>query len=299
MAGPRDPQGTSMTPIQFASLARFLKERSGLVLGEDKRYLAEARLGPVARARGIASLGALVDLLARGGDLDLAQAVTEAMTTNETYFFRDGAPFERLTEDVLPKLIAARACSSGQEAYSIAMLLAERAHLLKDWRVEIVATDLSSDVVNRAKEGLFSQFEVQRGLPIKLLLKHFTQEGDRWRIEPALRSQVQFRTLNLLRDFSALGRFDVVFCRNVLIYFDDAAKADVLERLARQIAEDGALMLGAAETTIGLTTRFQPSPGRGGVHCRTPEATERPATPSTIAAGGRSSLSVVGSAGWR
>ncbi|RXF75375.1 CheR family methyltransferase [Hansschlegelia zhihuaiae] len=299
-----------MTPIQFASLARFLKERSGLVLGEDKRYLAEARLGPVARSRGVASLGALVDLLARGGDLDLAQAVTEAMTTNETYFFRDGAPFQRLTEEVLPKLIAARAaekrlrfwsaaCSSGQEAYSLAMLLAERSHLLKDWRVEIVATDLSSDVVNRAKEGLFSQFEVQRGLPIKLLLKHFVQEGDRWRIEPALRQQVQFRTLNLLRDFSSLGRFDVVFCRNVLIYFDDVAKADVLERLSRQIAPDGALVLGAAETTIGLTTSFQPSPGRGGVHYRVPEKTERPVIAAAALAADRPPLSVVGSAGWR
>ncbi|MFC3694716.1 CheR family methyltransferase [Chenggangzhangella methanolivorans] len=265
-----------MTPAQFAFLAKFLKDRSGLVIGEDKRYLVEARLGPVAHQRGLASLSDLAAALARGADLDLAARVVEAMTTNETFFFRDGAPFTLFTDVMLPHLMAARArektlriwsaaCSSGQEPYSLAMLLAERKAQLAGWRVEIVATDLAGEVVERAKEGLFSQFEVQRGLPIKLLLKHFAQEGERWRIDAALRQMVHFRTLNLLRDFSALGRFDVVFCRNVLIYFDAETKADVLNRIAASMAPDGYLMVGSAEAPEAITRRFRAHPSRGGL----------------------------------
>lgn len=265
-----------MTPVQFAYLAKFLKDRSGLAIGEDKLYLVEARLGPIARQRGFAALADLVAKLSRGDDLDLAARVVEAMTTNETFFFRDGQPFATFSDVMLPHLMAARArerririwsaaCSSGQEAYSLAMLLADRKAQLDGWRVEIVATDLSSDVVERAKEGLFSQFEVQRGLPIKLLLKHFVQEGERWRIDRSLRQMVQFRTLNLLRDFSTLGRFDVVFCRNVLIYFDNATKTEVLNRIAASMAPDGYLMVGAAEAPDAQTRSFRAHPSRGGL----------------------------------
>ncbi len=265
-----------MTPVQFAFLARFLKDRSGLVVGEDKLYLVEARLGPIARQRGLGGLAELVGRLGRGDDLDLEARVVEAMTTNETFFFRDVAPFRLFADVMLPHLMAARArekrlriwsaaCSTGQEAYSLAMLLAERRVELAGWQVDIVATDLSGEVVERAREGLFTQFEVQRGLPIKLLLRHFSQEGERWRIDRTLRSMAQFRTLNLLRDFSALGRFDIVFCRNVLIYFDAATKVDVLDRIARSMAPDGYLMVGAAEAPEAVTRRFRAHPSRGGL----------------------------------
>lgn len=279
-----------MTPVQFAFLSKFLKERSGLVIGEDKLYLVEARLAPVARQRGLGGLADLVARLGRGDDLDLAAKVVEAMTTNETFFFRDGAPFTLFSGVILPHLMAARArekrlriwsaaCSSGQEAYSLAMLLADRKAELAGWQVDIVATDLSGEVVERAKDGLFTQFEVQRGLPIKLLLKHFAQEGERWRIDRSLRAMVQFRTLNLLRDFSALGRFDVVFCRNVLIYFDNATKIDVLNRIASSMAPDGYLMVGSAEAPEAMTRRFRAHPSRGGlcVPGETASATPAPA----------------------
>ncbi|GLK78589.1 CheR family methyltransferase [Methylopila turkensis] len=265
-----------MTPTEFAFLARFLKERSGIVIGEDKRYLVESRLGPIARKAGFASLSELTQRLMRGGDTALAQSVIEAMTTNETFFFRDGAPFTQFSDVLLPEFAKTRAaqkrvriwcaaCSTGQEPYSLAMLLDEKAAQFPGWRFEIVATDLASEVVDRARTGLFSQFEVQRGLPIKLLLKHFTQEGDRWRIAAKLRERVQFRTLNLLRDFSPLGQFDVVFCRNVLIYFDEPTKADILGRIGKQLAPDGALLLGSAETVLGLNAAFRPHPSHRGL----------------------------------
>ena len=270
-----------MTPADIEFLARFLKERSGLAIGEEKRYLLESRLAPIARRTGLASLSALVARLRSGVDSALAQDVVEAMTTNESFFFRDGAPFTQFTDVILPHLMTARAatktiriwcaaCSTGQEPYSLAMLLADRAPQLAGWKVEIVATDLSNEVLERARSGLFTQFEVQRGLPIRLLLKHFTQEGDRWRIAPKLREMAQFRTLNLLRDFSPLGRFDVVFCRNVLIYFDEATKTDVLTRIGRQMAPDGFLLLGAAETVLGGRSPFKPHASHRGLFVPTP-----------------------------
>lgn len=264
-----------MTGAEYAYLVDFLNERSGLALGDDKRYLVEARLGPIARRAGIASLSELVVRLARGDDLGLSTAVVEAMTTNETFFFRDGAPFKQFADVMLPALMAARsdekririwstACSTGQEPYSLAMLLEERAAALGGWRVEIMATDLNAEVVERARIGLFSQFEVQRGLQIRRLLANFTQEGANWRINPELRARVQFRTLNLKRDFSSLGRFDVVFCRNVLMYLDARARQDVLGRIAAQTAPGGYLVMGAAET-LGSSGSFVAHAGHPGL----------------------------------
>jgi chemotaxis protein methyltransferase CheR len=216
------------------------------------------------------------------------------MTTNETFFFRDKIPFDHLRETILPALIAARAkekrlriwcaaASSGQEPYSIAMLLRGFAARLRGWRVDLLATDLSSDVIERARCGVYSQFEVQRGLPIQLLLRHFSQIGDQWQIGPELREMVQFRTLNLLNDFSPLGTFDVVFCRNVLIYFDLPTKTAVLERIARQTSADGYLTLGAAETVVGLTDAFKPCADKRGLF--TPNRADRePATAQAFAA---------------
>jgi chemotaxis protein methyltransferase CheR len=243
----------------------------------------ESRLLPVARRNGLANLGELVARLKGSVGSPLTTAVVEAMTTNETYFFRDKIPFDHLRDTVVPSLIASRAtnkririwctaASSGQEPYSIAMVLKSMAAQLRGYRIDLLATDLSGEVLDRAKNGVFSQFEVQRGLPIQLLVRYFSKAGDNWQIAPEIRDMVQFRTLNLLNDFSPLGQFDLIFCRNVLIYFDQPSKIAVLDRLARQIPDDGFLILGAAETVVGLTDRFKPLADRRGLFAPNPQA---------------------------
>jgi len=266
-----------MNPADFDFLAAFLRQRSGLTLGPEKGYLLESRLMPVARRWGVADLAALVARLRGGVPDSMAVEVVEAMTTNESFFFRDSKPFDQFRDFVLPHLLRSRAatrsiriwsaaCSHGQEPYSLAMLLKEREAALAGWRVEILATDISREVLRRAEEGLYSQFEVQRGLPIRQLMQYFAQEGERWRVKPALRSMVNFRYFNLLDDPGVLGRFDVVFLRNVLIYFDPPTKTRVLEAVARQMAPDGLLFLGGAETVLGVTQRFRVVPEQRGVY---------------------------------
>ncbi len=266
-----------MTPHDYDFLRKCLKHRSGLVLSADKQYLVESRLLPVARRAGVGTLGELVGLLRDTADPALMTSVVEAMTTNETFFFRDKIPFEHFRETIMPALLAARraartiriwcaASSTGQEPYSLAMCLKEIEREIAGWQIDILATDLSSDVLEKARQGIYSQFEVQRGLPIQLLVKHFTRSGEFWQIAPELRSMVRYRQLNLLADFSQLGVFDVVFCRNVLIYFDAATKTEVLNRLAKVTASDGYLVLGAAETVVGLTDRFKMLPDRRGLY---------------------------------
>ena len=278
-----------MTPHDFDYLRRLLKERSGLVLSAEKDYLLESRLLPLARRQGLSSLGELVLRLRQPGSTSLAIAVTEAMTTNETFFFRDRLPFDHLRDTVLPGLIAARgrekririwctAEASGQEPYSVAMVLKSMAAQLVGFRIDILATDLSVEVIERAKAGLYSQFEVQRGLPIQLLVRHFEKSGDMWQIAPELRAMVQFRPLNLLHDFSPLGLFDIIYCRNVLIYFDQTTKTGVLERLVRQMSADGYLMLGAAETVVGLTDCFRPVADKRGLYAPTAVELRRPSS---------------------
>ncbi len=268
-----------MTELEFDFLRALLKSRSGLALAPEKRYLAESRLEPVCRHFGLESLAALVAALRAGRDPDLECSVVEAMTINETFFFRDKIPFDLFREVLLPRYLAARtatkrlriwcaAASTGQEPYSLAMLLDEAWPRLVGWQVEILATDLSKAVIDRAKAGLYSQFEVQRGLPIQLLVKHFTQVGDQWQISPKIREMVSFRTANLIRDFAPFGSFDIIYCRNVLIYFDAAMKTAVLQRLAATLAPDGALVLGAAETVLGLTESLVPEPGHRGLYAR-------------------------------
>jgi chemotaxis protein methyltransferase CheR len=272
-----------VTPHDFDWLRKLLKERSGLTLSAEKQYLLESRLLPVARRNGLANLGELVARLKGSVGSPLTTAVVEAMTTNETYFFRDKIPFDHLRDTVVPSLIASRAtnkririwctaASSGQEPYSIAMVLKSMAAQLRGYRIDLLATDLSGEVLDRAKNGVFSQFEVQRGLPIQLLVRYFSKAGDNWQIAPEIRDMVQFRTLNLLNDFSPLGQFDLIFCRNVLIYFDQPSKIAVLDRLARQIPDDGFLILGAAETVVGLTDRFKPLADRRGLFAPNPQA---------------------------
>jgi chemotaxis protein methyltransferase CheR len=265
-----------VTPLDYDYLRRLLKERSGLVLSPDKQYLVESRLAPVARKAGLANLSELAGQLRRG-DARLTIEVVEAMTTNESFFFRDKVPFEHFRDTIMPALLAARAAqrririwcaaaSTGQEPFSLAMCLKEMKGKLAGWRIEILGTDLSVEVLEKARAGIYSQFEVQRGLPIQLLVKYFSQVGDTWQLAPEIRAMVQYRPLNLLADFSGLGPFDVVFCRNVLIYFDQNLKIDVLNRLARVVEPDGYLSLGAAETVVGLTDAFRLMPEKRGLY---------------------------------
>jgi len=261
----------------FGLLADLLKSRSGLVIGPDKLYLLETRLGPILRREGMRDLAALAARLGSPGTEKLAQEVVEAMTTNESLFFRDTKPFQHFRAQVLPRLNAARpagaplrlwsaAASTGQEAYSLAMILTDCQPLLGQRKVEILGTDIAREPLARAREGLYSQFEVQRGLPVQMLMKHFRKEADSWRLSAALRAAVEFREWNLLADLRPLGTFDVVFCRNVLLYFDQPTKTRVLEAIARQMAPDGVLYLGGAETVLGLTGRLRPLPEQQGAY---------------------------------
>ncbi|MBR0662328.1 CheR family methyltransferase [Neoroseomonas oryzicola] len=265
-----------MTPDSFAFLAGLVKARSGIVLTADKGYMLETRLGPLLRREGLPGLDALALRLRAPRAEALTAELVEALTTNESSFFRDGKPFEHLKR-LLPRLAAARppgqplriwsaACSSGQEAYSVAMVAAELGAALGGRRVEILGTDLSREMLDRAQEGLFTQFEVQRGLPVQMLVKHFRQEGTRWRASADLRAMARWQAFNLLDDARSLGRFDVVFCRNVLIYFDAPTKSRVLGMLAGMVAADGVVYLGGAETVLGLTDRLVPAPGERGVY---------------------------------
>lgn len=278
-----------MTRDDLIYVADLVKARSGIVLTPEKAYLIESRLQPLARLRGLGDLDGLVAALRRNVP-GLADTVVEAMTTNESLFFRDQRPFEQFRRLVLPKLLHARsasrtiriwsaACSSGQEPYSLAMLLCEEAPKLAGWTVEILGTDLSKAMVERARAGAYSQFEVQRGMPPAMLARHFTRDGDKWIASTALRSMLRFRTFNLLDDPSPLGTFDVVLCRNVLIYFDHTTKGRILDRLAGRLNPEGMLYLGGSETVFGITERFEPIPGERGIYQLT-----RPAQPARAAA---------------
>jgi chemotaxis protein methyltransferase CheR len=265
-----------VTPPDYEYLRKLLKDHSGLDLSADKQYLIESRLLPLSRKCGVAGIGDLVQKI-KGGSSTIISQVVEAMTTNETFFFRDKVPFEHFRDTIMPEMLKARAnrksiriwCaagSTGQEPYSLAMSLKEMGAALAGWRVEIIATDLSTEVLEKSKSGVYSQFEVQRGLPIQLLVKYFKQNGEFWQISPELRAMVQHRQLNLLHDFSQLGVFDVIFCRNVLIYFDQDTKINIFGRLARGMEGDGFLVLGAAETVVGLTDVFKPFPDKRGLY---------------------------------
>ncbi|MZR30186.1 CheR family methyltransferase [Sneathiella litorea] len=266
-----------MNSQDFQLFSNIVKSRSGLVLTEEKVYLLESRLVPLARRRGLENLEALADEVRRSNDEHLLEEITEAMTTNETFFFRDTKPFDTFRDAVLPQLLKQRAakkslriwtaaCSTGQEPYSIAMLLKEEAAKMAGWRVEIMATDISREVLEKAKAGLYSQFEVQRGLPIQLLMKHFHQVGEMWQIDSSIRAMVKFQPKNLLEDLGSVGQFDVIFCRNVLIYFDQITKSKVLKEIHKALADDGALFLGGAETVLGICDSFKPIDGQRGVY---------------------------------
>jgi len=256
-------------PEDFELLRRIVKSRSGLTLSPDKAYLLENRLMAVARKWGMNDIEGLAATVRSGPNEELLREITEAMTTNETLFFRDQAPFDQLEKVVFPRLLESRkdkrhiriwsaGCSSGQEPYSISMVLKQMAGALEDWRVDILATDISRTMLDKARAGLYTQFEVQRGLPIAMLMKYFSQAGDKWELNPSIRAMVEFDEFNLLNDPARLGRFDIVFCRNVLIYLDQPTKTRVLENICKLMPDDGVLYMGGAETVMGVTEKFQP-----------------------------------------
>ncbi len=291
-----------MTPVDFNYLRDMLKQRSGLVLAEEKQYLLESRLMPVAREQNMESLSELVAALQKPDGESLRKTVTQAMTINESFFYRDKTPFENFRNIMIPAMLATpraasrtlriwcAAASTGQEPYSLAIEIKEMAAQLGNWNIEIVATDLSEEVLEKAKAGLYSQFEVQRGLPIQLMVKYFQQTGSLWQIDSSIRSMVSYKHFNLLDDYARLGTFDIIFCRNVLIYFDPPTKTDMLARMAQRLRPDGYLVLGAAETVIGISEEFKPVTDARGLYAMqvaaaaaaapvraTPSASARPA----------------------
>ncbi len=268
-----------MNQKDFAFLAELLHRRSGLVLTQQKVHLVEGRLAPVMSCFGFKDNAALVRELRHGNEV-LAGAVTEAMTTNDSAFFRDRRTFEEFRNIVLPELLIRRArtkclriwcaaCAAGQEPYSIAMIVEDANLIAQGWTVDLIASDLNSQMIERADEGLYSQFEVQRGLPIRRLVRNFAQEGGNWRISESLRRMVTFRTFNLLDSFGWLGEMDVVFCRNVLMYFDRKTRISVIGRIAGVLAADGALLIGPAESVTGLAPGFIQPEQAPGLYYRT------------------------------
>ena len=265
-----------MKITDFELYKDLLKEKSGLVLTQDKSYLLESRLNPVAKKWGYDSLDAMTMVMQGVPDKDLVRDIVEAMTTNETSFFRDMRPFDTFKDTVLEYMKGARknktiriwcaAASSGQEPYTLAILLNEAAEQFPGWNFEIYATDISEDILEQAREAGYTQFEVQRGMPIQLLMKYFTQDGEKWLLNDEIKKMVKFEYFNLLDPMTKLGIFDVIFCRNVLIYFDEETKGDVLEKMSQQIEKDGFLFLGGAETVIGITDSFAPVPDKRGLY---------------------------------
>lgn len=268
-----------MTFEDLDFIGLLVKDRAGLVLGRDKAYLVESRLAAVARSRQLNGLAGLVAALRTHRDAGLISDVVEALTTHETSFFRDVKPFNAFRDSILPRIIESRrqrkclriwcaACSSGQEPYSLAILLAEMSATLTGWRVEIIGTDISALVLDRARRGVYSQFEVQRGMPPGLLAKYFRRVGAEWEVVDKVRSAVTFKQLNLLSDVSSIGSVDAVFCRNVLIYFDAPTRQRVITGVEGVLEPDGVLFLGGAESTVGIDTGLKSVPWVRGAYAR-------------------------------
>jgi chemotaxis protein methyltransferase CheR len=256
---------TEILPENYRFLQEHVRARVGIVLEDNKHYLFESRLAPIVRQYGLGSINDLCVLLRARRNVALAHQVVEAMTTNETYFFRDPAQYEAIRTVLLPRLKAEKrdtqslrfwsaASSTGQEAYSLGMLLLENG--LQDWNMQILGTDFSEKVVERARSGLYQQIEVNRGLPAQLLVKYFRRSGLDWQLADAVRRMVRFETIDLRKSMRSLGPFDLVFCRNVMIYFDNATKKSIVKEIHRTLSQGGWLLLGGAETAINIEERF-------------------------------------------
>jgi chemotaxis protein methyltransferase CheR len=268
----------NMTPDDFEFISQMLKKRSGLALTQDKMYLLESRLMPLARTNNCADLTAFIRMLRIKPDEKVVAEVVDAMTTNESMFFRDQKPFDQLRQVILPRFKAAHpsggrmkiwsaACSNGQEPYSIAMCLQEEAPKMAGFTYDITGTDISPRVLEKARQGIYTQFEVQRGLPITMMLKYFKQLPDNtWQANDVLRSMVTFRQANLLDPYTRLGIFDLILCRNVLIYFDEPTKRNILERMSEILTPGGVLLLGSTESVMGVTQKFRQLDDQRGLH---------------------------------
>lgn len=269
-----------MTGPDYDHFCRLIRQASGLVVTPEKAYLVSSRLGPVARVEGLPGVADLLAVLRAGAPDALVQRCVDAMATHESYFFRDATPFDQLVSDVLPSLIAARqsqrtlrvwcaACSSGQEPYSVAMVLQELGARIAGWKIEILATDMSEPILMKARAGIYNDFEVKRGLSPERQTRWFKPEAGGWKVSPTLQQMVQFRQHNLLQGTAGLGVFDVIFCRNVLIYFDVENKRQILDQVSRAMANDGSLFLGSAETVLGVTSAVESTPGVRGLYRKT------------------------------
>jgi chemotaxis protein methyltransferase CheR len=262
----QETQASALSPSNYAFLQKYIHAESGIVIEADKHYLLEARLLPIVRESQLASLDALSARLAARASPSLARLVIEAMTTNETLFFRDSVMFEALRKEVLPAMfdllkgqrklrIWSAAASSGQEAYSIAMMMLEMGRSKEEF--EILGTDISSQILERACQGKYVQFEVNRGLPTPYLMKYFSRSGLDWQLKEAVRNLVRFEQLDLRKDFRRLGDFDLVLCRNVLIYFDTETKRPIVEAIRARLSPHAVLVLGCAETVINVHDGFR------------------------------------------
>jgi chemotaxis protein methyltransferase CheR len=256
-----------MTEQDFSFVSRILRDKTGISLSSGKEYLVETRLINVSRKMGLGSVTEFIQQLRTQCTPKLVSELTEAMVTNETSFYRDILPFDLLRSTVIPELMAARrgprglsiwcaACSTGQEPHSIAILLREYFPELINWRVTILATDISAEMVNRCRTGRYSQLEISRGLPPNLLAKYFQTDGESWVLSPKIRGMIDVRVVNLIEDWPSVGQFDLVFLRNVMIYFDLDVKKTILQRMANIVRPDGYLVLGAAETMLGIEGSF-------------------------------------------
>ena len=270
-----------MRPDEIEIVRRIVQARSGLMIDPDKTYRVETCLAPVARREGFADISEMIRAIQAKRDNALMWAVTEALANTETSFFRDRAPFQQFREEILPELAMRRgdqpiriwsaACSTGQEAYSLAMIVDDEASKYPGLKVELFGSDLSERCLEKAQSGLYTQFEVQRGLPIRLLVRHFEKDDETWRLSPRIRQSVRWRRINLLADLSGLGAFDVIFCRNVVSSFDRTSAGRVLEQLSAALPEDGVLMLGVDETASDYTDALRSVAGRRGVYAPNPE----------------------------
>ena len=272
----------SLSPTAFKTIAKFVYDNSAIVLDEGKEYLVETRLRPVLRRLGIADFDALADQLSSFTGIDAKQATVEALTTNETLFFRDTSFFDALREVILPEVVQQQtpkrsltmwcaACSSGQEPYSVLMLLAQHFPQVLDWNLKFIVSDISREMQERTRAGLYTQHEVSRGLPTPMLVKYCEREGIEWRMKDQLRSKLDIREINLAGPWPTMPPLDIVFLRNVLIYFDTTTKQNILERASRLLSPNGLLFLGAAETTVNLETQLvrSPHPRSGCYHMAT------------------------------
>jgi chemotaxis protein methyltransferase CheR len=256
-----------MEQSDFKFLADIVKKKSGISLGDDKAYLVETRLKPIVRKHKMEAISDLVKQIRIAPNSPIVEDIVDAMTTNESLFFRDMKPFTQLEKIIMPKFagkslrIWSAAASTGQEAYSTALTFEQK--FFKNY--SILGTDISPTVIKKAQEGKYSQFEVQRGLPIMTLMQNFKQDGESWIINDNLKERIKFKTFNLLDSFAAMGKFDLIFCRNVLIYFDRETKTQILDRMRQILNPEGYLFLGSSETVMNVTDKFKGVSGEVGL----------------------------------